>query len=113
MATPILSNKESWNSALKYVWGQYRIWDLTALNLKNGVSRWRDIVFALSIGGALLGTLAKQVDSWRIGAWPTWLPPALGVLGGVALGLAGYFTKELLSPGPEAKAIRARAAAEA
>ncbi len=113
MATPIVTNKESWNSALKYIWGQYRTWDLTAQDLKNGVSRWRNIVFALSIGGALLGMLAKQVDSWKIASWPAWLPPALGVLGGVALGLAGYFTKELLSPGPEAKAVRARAAAEA
>jgi hypothetical protein len=113
MATPILTNKESWNSALKYVWGQYRTWDLTAQSIKDGVSRWRNIVFALSIGGAVLGTLAKQVDSWKIATWPAWLPPTLGVLGGVALGLAGYFTKELLSPGPEARAVRARAAAEA
>lgn len=113
MATPILTNKESWNSALKYLWGQYRTWDLTAQALKNNVSRWRNIVFALSIGGAVLGMLAKQVDSWKIATWPEWLPPALGVLGGLALGLAGYFTKELLSPGPEAKMVRARAAAEA
>jgi len=112
MATPIL-NTDSRNSALKYIWGQYRTWDLTAQSLKNGVSRWRNIVFALSIGGAIFGTLAKQVDSWKIATWPAWVPPTLGVLGGVALGLAGYFTKELLSPGPEAKTVRARAAAEA
>src|SRR3712207_5229395 len=111
MATPILTNKESWNSALKYLWGEYRTWDLTAQALKKGISRWRDIVFALSIGGAVLGTLAKQVDSWKIATWPPWLPPTLGVLAGAALGLAGYFTKELLDPKPEGKAVRARAAA--
>ena len=113
MATPILTSKDSLTSALKYVWGQYRIWDLTALGLKQGVSRWRKIVLALSIGAAVLGTLAKHLDSAKIAALPHWLPGALGLLGGAALALAGYFTKELLSPGPEAKAVRARAAAEA
>lgn len=113
MATPIVSNKESWNSALKYVWGQYRTWDLTAQSLKNGVARWRDIVFALSIGGAILGMLAKHLDSLKLAGIPGWVSATLGVLGGAALGLAGYFTKELLNPKPEAKAVRARAAAEA
>jgi hypothetical protein len=113
MATPILTNRESWNSALKYLWGQYRTWDLTALALKQGVSHWRDIVLTLSIGGAVLGTLSQQTDAWKIVAMPAWLSTTLGVLGGAALGLAGYFTKELLNPAPEAKAIRARAAAEA
>ena len=113
MATPILTNRESGNAALKYIWGQYRTWDLTAQNLKQGVARWRKIVLALSIGGAVLGTLAKHIDSLKIATWPGWLPPTLGVLGGLALGLAGYFTKELLNPGPETKAVRARAAAEA
>lgn len=113
MATPIVNNNESWNSALKYIWGQYRTWDLTAQGFKNHVSRWRNIVFALSIGGAILGMLAKQIDSWKAAGMPDWTSATLGVLGGAALGLAGYFTKELLSPKPEAKAVRARAAAEA
>jgi hypothetical protein len=113
MATPILTNKESWNSALKYLWGQYRTWDLTAKALKKSISRWREIVLALSIGGAALGTLSQQINAWKIVAMPAWLATTLGVLGGAALGLAGYFTKELLNPGPEAKAVRARAAAEA
>jgi hypothetical protein len=113
LATPIVNNNESWNSALKYIWGQYRTWDLTAQGFKNHVSRWRNIVFALSIGGAILGMLAKQIDSWKAAGMPDWTSATLGVLGGAALGLAGYFTKELLSPKPEAKAVRARAAAEA
>lgn len=113
MATPILTNKDALTSALKYIWGQYRTWDLTALALKQSVTRWRDIVLALSIGGAVLGTLSHQINSWKVVAMPGWLATTLGVLGGIALGLAGYFTKELLNPGPEAKAVRARAAAEA
>ena len=113
MATPILTNRESRNAALKYIWGQYRTWDLTAQGLRQGVARWRKIVLALSVGGAVFGTLAKHIDSLNMASWPGWLPPTLGLLGGLALGLAGYFTKELLNPGPEAKAVRARAAAEA
>jgi hypothetical protein len=70
-------------------------------------------VLGLSIGAAVLATLGKQIDGLQIAALPSWLPGTLGLLGGAALGLAAYFTKELLNPAPEAKAVRARAAAEA
>lgn len=113
MATPILLDNDSSRAALNYIWGQYRTWDLTSQMYKNQVARWRDIVLALSIGGAVLGILCQQVDSWRLAAIPTWLPATLGVLSGAALGLAAYFTKEVLSPEPEGRAVRARAAAEA
>ncbi len=113
MATPILSDQESWNSALKYIWGQFRTWDLTSLALKNKISRWREIVLGLSIGGAILGTLSQQIGSWKIAGIPTWLAATLGVLGGAALGAASYLTKEVLSTGPETNAVRTRAAAEA
>lgn len=113
MATPTLLDKESLNTALKYIWGQYRTWDSTSVALKNRLVRWRDIVLGLSIGGAVLGTLSQQIDGWRIAALPTWLAATLGVLSGAALGLAAYFTKEVLSPEPEAAAVRTRSAAEA
>ncbi len=113
MTTPALLDKESLNTALKYIWGQYRAWDLTSVALKNRLARWRDVVLVLSISGAILGTLCQQVDDWRIAALPTWLAATLGVLSGAALGLAAYFTKEVLSPEPEAAALRTRAAAEA
>ncbi len=112
MAAPSILNEESKNSALKYLWGQYRTWDLTSVSLKNKLRGWRDIIFVLSIGGAVLGTLSQQVNSW-IAGMPTWVAATLGVLSGVALGLAGYFSKEVLSPEPEARAVRSRAAAEA
>lgn len=114
MADLILLDKESWNSALKYIWGQFRTWDLTSLALKNKVSRWREIVLVLSIGGAILGTLSQQIDSWKIAGMPAWLAATLGVVGGAALGAASYLTKEVLkSTGPETDAVRTRAAAEA
>lgn len=113
MATSSLLDKESMNSALKYIWGQYRTWDLTSVALKNKLSRWRDIVLVLSISGAVLGTLCQQADNWQIAGLPTWGAATLGVLSGAALGLAAYFTKEVLSPEPEAAAVRTRAAAEA
>lgn len=113
MATPILLDRESWDSALKYIWGQFKTWDLTSLALKSKITRWRNIVLRLSIGGAILGTLSQQIDSWKIAGMPTWLAATLGVLSGATLGAASYLTKEVLSPGPEAGAVRTRAAAEA
>lgn len=113
MSTPILLDKESLNSALKYIWGQYQAWDSTSVALKSKMWRWRYIVLVMSIVGAILGTLSQQIDGWQISGSPTWLSATLGVLSGVALGAASYFTKELLSPGPESDAVRTRAAAEA
>jgi len=113
MATPILLDKDSWNSALKYIWSQYRIWAKTSRSYKNEVTRWRDIVLALSIGGAILGTLSQQMEVWKITPKAPWVGPGLGFLSGAALGLAAYFTKEVFSPDPEARAVRARSAAEA
>ncbi len=113
MATPTLIDKESLNSALKYIWGQYRTWDSTSVALKNKLWSWRYIVLVLSIVGAILGTLSQQVDGWRISGIPTWLSATLGVVSGVALGAASYLTKQVLNPGPESDAVRTRAAAEA
>lgn len=112
MATPILLDKESLNSALKYLWGQYRTWDLTSVALKGKLMRWRDIVLVLSVIGAVLGTLSQQVGMWVPGL-PVWLASTLGVLSGAALGLGAFFTKEVLSPEPEIRAVRTRATAEA
>jgi len=109
MATPL--DHESLNAGLKYVWGQYRTWALTARKYKNGVSRWRNIVLLLSISGAILGMLSQQLGALT-GVLP-WLSPSLGLLSGAVLGLAAYFTRAVLSPDSETRAVRARATAEA
>lgn len=110
MTTPILDN-DSLNSALKYIWSQYRMWAMTARRYKNEMARWRDIVLVLSIGGAILGMLSQQLRSSK--ELIPWISPALGLLSGAALGLAAYFTKEIFSPDREGRAVRARATAEA
>ena len=110
MATPISLDSQSLSSALKYLWGQYRTWDLTSVSLKSKLTRVRDIILVLSVGGAILGTLSQQVLVWN---WPGWSGKTLGILSAAALGLAAFFTKEALSPDPDARAVKTRAAAEA
>src|SRR5256885_2061433 len=105
---PILADKESWNSALKYIWGQYRTWAITSRMCKAEVLRWRKTVLLLSIIGAILGTLCQQARGWNLDPSWTWLPGLFGLLSAAALGLAAYFTKEALSPDPEGRAVRAR-----
>lgn len=123
MAAPMLAQTDSRDAALGYVWNQYHTWAATARRLKSELSSWRSRVLAFSIAGAILGTLcqlstASEVTS-RIVLLPTrlvwlaaWLPTVLGVLSAIALGLATYFTKELLSPKREKRWVRARSAAE-
>jgi len=111
MATPVIADRDAWNSALTYIWGQYRTWAFTSRTYKSEVLRWRKTVLLLSIAGAILGTLCQQTSGWN--SAPSWLPGFFGLLSAAALGLAAYFTREALSPDPEGRAVRARSAAEA
>src|SRR5690242_2842164 len=113
MATPISLDKDSLNSALKYIWSQYRTWAITSQTYKNQVGRWRDRVLALSIGGAIIGTLSQQFIVLNPALASSWLTRGLGFISAIALALAAYFTKEIFSPDPEGRAVRARAVAEA
>jgi hypothetical protein len=72
---------------------------------------WRVAVVVLTAAGALLGVLAAQLGS--VGGMLPWLPKALGLAAAAAVGLAGYFGKEILSPDRERQWVRARAIAEA
>jgi hypothetical protein len=111
MATPL--DHDSLNAALKYIWSQYRTWAITARKYKDEVARWRDIVLALSIGGAVVGTLSQQLVVWNVAQPTSWLVRGLGFVSAAALVLAAFFSKEIFSPDPEGRAVRARAAAEA
>ncbi len=102
----------SWKSALEHVWGQYRVWGATSRAYKARLSRWRRVVLALGIAGGFAGVLSSQQWIPWGGIWPP-LPKALGAASAVLLGLAAYFSKEILSPDDEGRWIRARAAAEA
>jgi len=112
MSSPILADRNSWESALKNIWNQYRTWAITATAYKSSVTRWRSIILAFSILGAVIGTLSQQLNLLTLVHGPQWLPSTLGIISGAALGLAAYFTREALSPDAETKAARARAAAE-
>lgn len=111
MSTPIILDKDALNSALTYIWRQYLTWSTTSRSYKNEVTRWRNRVLLLSVVGAILGTLSQQLSLWE--SIPSWFTRTLGFLSGAALVLAAYFGKEVFSPDPETKAVRARAAAEA
>jgi hypothetical protein len=113
MATPIPLDNDALNSALKYIWSQYRTWAITSQTYKNEVTQWRDRVLALSIGGAILGTLSQQLIVWNAAYASSWFTRGLGFISAAALALAAYFTKEIFSPDPEGRAVRARAVAEA
>lgn len=103
---------DSWKFALEHIWGQYRVWAATARAYRAKLSRWRRVVLALGIAGGVVGVLSSQQWIPWGGLWPP-LPKALGAAGGILLGLAAYFSKEILSPDGEGRWIRARAAAEA
>ena len=123
--------------AMAYAWGQYRVYAHTSRKKKKTLVTWRFIVVMLGIGGAFLGllcqdtarllevcefnqTLSLCVCSKKIWYWlPDFLrgyshfaPKILGALSALALGLATYFGKELVSPEQEREWIRSRSTAE-
>lgn len=102
-------------AALEYVWAQYKVWDETAEKHRRTLSSWRLRVLLMGIGGAVLGTLsAPNAFPWPA-AWDNSgrLRAALGLAGGILLGLAAFFSREILSPERESSWVRSRAAAEA
>lgn len=102
-------------AALEYVWAQYKVWDETADKHRKALSSWRFRVLLLGIAGAVLGTLsAPNAVPWLAG-WDGSgkLHAALGLAGGILLGLAAFFSREVLSPERESRWVRSRAAAEA
>src|ERR1044072_1188019 len=103
---------DSWKNALEHIWGQYKLWASTSRALKSKLSQWRRIVLTLGLAGGIVGVLSSQTAIPWDSLWPP-LPKALGVASAVLLGLAAYFSKEILNPDSEGRWIRARSAAEA
>ncbi|MCK5543886.1 MAG: DUF4231 domain-containing protein [Desulfobulbaceae bacterium] len=115
--------------AMAYAWGQYRVYAHTSRKKKKTLVTWRFIVVMLGIGGAFLGLLCQDIarlleicefSNKKIWYWtPDFLrgyshfaPKILGALSALALGLATYFGKELVSPEQEREWIRSRSTAE-
>ena len=65
----------------------------------------------LSIAGTVAATLSQQLGGVMAKTLPSF-PKGLGFGGAIALGLAGYFTREVLKPSKQSEQVRARSAAE-
>ncbi|HEX8285623.1 MAG TPA: SLATT domain-containing protein [Pyrinomonadaceae bacterium] len=117
MTTPAPARPDARRNALEYLWGQYKVWDETSESHRRSLARWRPAVLLTGVAGAVLGALSTPgaVPAAWTAAFEHWAkPPAsFGVVGGVLLGLAAFFTREMLSPERESRLMRARAAAEA
>lgn len=108
------THKDSLKPAAAYAWGQYRIWAATSRELRAVLSTWQFRLLGLFLVGAVLGTLSEQTAGLNLGDsnW-SWLARLLGWLSAIALGLAAFFSKEILSPDRFRFWVRARSAAEA
>jgi membrane protein implicated in regulation of membrane protease activity len=111
MSASLPTPRDPRQAALEYVWGQYRVWAATSGKYRNELSAWRFWVLMLGIAGAIVGTLSGQSSLPLLKQW-TQGPTVLGVLSAALLGLAVFFTKEILSPEREGRWVRSRAAAE-
>ena len=106
--TPVSSTP---SVGMKYIWGAFRSWDVKAVALKSKISRWRSMVLCLTIGGTVIAMLSQQL-SGPLGRIFSWLPQGFGVTSAVCLGLAGFFTREILKPSTQSEQVRTRSAAE-
>lgn len=114
----MLQSIGSWSpahaSSLEYGWGEYRVWAATAREQRSAMFSWRFRVLILSIAGAVFGTLSHQLtDAGFAAAGLFSLSTMFGLLSGVSIALAAFFSKEILSPERERRWVRARSVAEA
>lgn len=107
------THNENRDSALEYVWEQYRIFAATSRDYKSRLFSWRLRVLILSIVGAAFGVLCQQSTGWGLegGGWQ-WLPRILGIISAIAIGLATFFGREMLKSERERNWIRSRSLAE-
>jgi SMODS and SLOG-associating 2TM effector domain 1/Protein of unknown function (DUF4231) len=92
-------------TALTEVADRQALWSQTADSLKKSIERSRGIALLLSIAGALLATIASQLEK----------NPRLyvGIAGAVALAIVTIISGRLASSTDVARWVRARAASEA
>lgn len=113
-AAPRDPQPDTRRAALEYVWAQFKVWDETANRHRRSLYSWRLRVLLLGIAGAVLGTLsAPDALPWLSGWANVELRAGFGIAGGILLGLAAFFSREVLSPERESRWVRARSAAEA
>lgn len=102
------------SSALATTWKRYRIWALTARELKAGLDRWKSWTLILAVAGAILVTLGQQVAALAasIGTWGTPAGKVIGLAGAAAIALSAYFAREALSSESVQRWTKCRSAAE-
>lgn len=107
MNNPAASWSPEKAQALAYAWGERQVWAATSRQKKAEIFSWKFRVLVLTIAGALLATVSKELTGI-----PDSTPWIIGIVGGGMIALATYFGKEILSPGQERLWIRARSLAE-
>ena len=112
MSKPSRSSEAQGNDALKFAWGKYREYAATSRRQKASLMCWRRWVLVLGIAGAVLSVLSEQSMRWGLGLDPNWIATVLGILAGLALGLAALIGRQKATPGRERVWIRARSLAE-
>jgi hypothetical protein len=102
------------DAALKYAWGEYRQWAATSRKGKARQTMWRRVILALTVAGAILGTVAYQLhaeggsdDVWTVSGG------VVGVVAGALVGFATFLTKQRLGAERERTWVQARWVAEA
>lgn len=89
------------------VWRLHRQWSAVASRTAGELRRWRSVNLTLILSAALLGALAAQ-RSWL----PQPVPLVLGIVGAVALAVAGVVQARLLTEDKVRSRIGTRAASE-
>jgi len=90
----------------RYTWGQYRVWAATSRALKSRLTHWSVGVLTLTLVGTALGTMGPFLPG------PPAVRSALPWIAAVALGLAAYFTSQLLGDSAREAWVKTRAMAE-
>ncbi len=93
MASPVLS------SALTSTWNRFRVWDLTAVELRVSLDQWRLWTLMLAVAGGILVTLGQQLSSLAASIGPSAGPvgKVVSLGGAAAIALSAYFAREALS----------------
>lgn len=102
------------NPALAETWRKYRGWAARARAVRRGLDRWRLWVLALTVLGAVLATLAVQLQAWFPGDQGSLaaLARGLSAASAVAMAAAAYAGRSLLDPATERQWVRTRSLAE-
>lgn len=108
--------------ALELIWGQFKMWDITASQNMTSIRTWRQRVLYLTISGAFFGVLSGIVSAYlpedfvKIASNANLvkiISTVLAVISTICISLGTYAGGQVLSEEKEKAAIKSRALAEA